>query len=212
MACGGSTRSNVSPVHRPAPDLRAAGGRPATGTPKSARPRAGRTVGGGYSGCWEKHPRDRARPDRLARGAVVARVLLAPERIDTRGERSGRLGRARHVERALRVRAGRRDRPLARTTTRTPAWRPWSSREGRVWRGVGVHRSCRVGPDWPALPRPSPDAFLVPAVSMPGRPSRRSSPAGSASVPSVVELVLSRFALMPEPRVGPGQKASRETI
>jgi hypothetical protein len=89
---------------------------------------------------------------RVVNGLIAPRV---PERSDRRGVRSGRLGRARHVERAPRVRAGRRDRPLARTTTRTPAWRPWSSRESRGSRGVGVHRSCREGPDWPVLSRPS---------------------------------------------------------
>jgi len=103
---------------------------------------------------------DRARRDRLARGAVVARVPHVPERIDRRGERSGQLGRGRHAECAPVVRADRRDRPPARTMTRTQPLPPWSSREGRGWRGVGVHRSCRVGLDWPVLPRPCPDLFL----------------------------------------------------
>ncbi len=89
---------------------------------------------------------------------VVARVLLAPERSDRRGGRSERLGRGWHVERALLARADLRDRPLGRTTTRRRFERPWSSREGHVSRGVGVHRSFRGGPDWPVRPRPSPDS------------------------------------------------------
>ena len=136
-----------------------------------------------------------------------------PERSDKRGERSGRLGRAAHAERALRIRGDRRDRPLARTTTRRRAFPPWSSREGRGSRGVGVHRSFREGPDWPALPRPSVDASLsLPVVSMPDSSTSRSCPAGSASLPPERRacLVLSSVAVLLEPRLGPGQKASRE--
>jgi len=103
---------------------------------------------------------DRARRDRRAGAAVVARVPHVPERIDRRGERSGQLGRGLHAECAPVVRASLADRPPARTMTRTQLLPPWSSREGRGWRGVGVHRSCRVGLDWPVLPRPSPDLFL----------------------------------------------------
>jgi len=97
-------------------------------------------------------------------GQPISRVvpgliaLLVPERSDRRGGRSGRLGRDWHVERALQVRADRRGRPLARTTTRRRFSRPWLSREGRGSRGVGVHRSFREGPDWPVRPRPSLDA------------------------------------------------------
>jgi hypothetical protein len=159
LGCRGSTPSNDGPMQRPAPESRAPGWLPAAGMSKSARHWGGRAVGEDTSGCWGTHPRDRARPGPLARGAVVAHVRHGPERSDRRGGRNARLGRAPHVGRALRVRAGRRDLPLARTTTRTLAWRPWSSREGRGSREVGVHRSCREGPDWPALSRPSPDAL-----------------------------------------------------
>src|SRR5450759_3662733 len=145
---------------------------------------------------------------RVVDGLIERRV---PERSDRRGGRSARLGRGWHVERALLARADLRDRPLARTTTRTPAWRLWSSREGRGSRGVDVHRSFREGPDWPVPSRPFDGSLSLPAVQMPGGGTGRSCPAGSASVPSVAELVLSRFAVLPEPRVGPGQKASRET-
>ena len=58
-----------------------------------------------------------------------------------------------------------RDRPLARTTTRRRFWGPWSSREGRGSRGVGVHRSFREGPDWPVQPRPSLDASCSPPTA-----------------------------------------------
>jgi hypothetical protein len=159
--CRGSTPSNVSPMHRPAPVLEVAGAgrRGACQSPLVLG--VAERAGDGASGWqWPHRRRDRARPDRLAKGAVVARVLHVPERIDRRGGRSGQLGRGRHAECALVVRAGRRDRPPARTTTRTQPLPPWSFREGRVWRGVGVHRSCRVGLDWPVLPRPSPDLFL----------------------------------------------------
>ncbi len=83
---------------------------------------------------------------------------LGPERSGRRGGRNGRLARAPHVERAHRLRANRRDRPLARTTTRRRFWQPWSSHEGRGSRGVGVRRSARVGPDWPVRPHPFWDA------------------------------------------------------
>ena len=115
-------------------------------------------------------------------------ALLAPERSDRRGGRSGRLGRAPHVELALRVRADRRDRLLARTTTRRQAWRPWSSREGRGSRGVGVHRSFREGPDWPALPHPSDGSCCPPAA-----PAVLSSTAsGPALLPCWVSRALTR--------------------
>ena len=136
-----------------------------------------------------------ARADRRAGAVVVGRVPLALGHSDRRGVRSGRPGHAPHVERALQVRADRRGRPPARTTTRTPVWRPWSSRESHVWRGVGVHRFCREGPDWPVLPCPSPDASLsLPAVPMPAIRRVAPAPAGSTSVPSAAELVLSRCA------------------
>src|SRR5450759_4512809 len=98
-----------------------------------------------------------------------------------------------------------------RETTRAARQAFWSSREGRGSRGVDVHRSFRGGPDWPVRSRPFDGSLSLPAVQMPGGGTGRSCPAGSASVPSVAELVLSRFAVLPEPRVGPGQKASRET-
>ena len=112
-------------------------------------------------------------------------ALLAPERSDRRGGRNGRLGRAPHVERAHWVRADRRDRPLARTTTRRRALPPWSSREGRGWRGVGVHRSVHEEPDWPALLRPSRDASCcssggIRRVLSSTASSPHSCPAGSA--------------------------------
>jgi hypothetical protein len=101
---------------------------------------------------------------RVVDGLIERRV---PERSDRRGGRSARLGRGWHVERALLARADLRDRPLARTTTRRPAWRLWSSREGRGSRGVDVHRSFREGPDWPVQPRPSGDASCSsPAVAV----------------------------------------------
>jgi hypothetical protein len=177
LGCRGSTPSNDRPMHRPAPGSRVARHRPATSTPKSARPCGSRAVGDGASGCWGTHPRDRARPDRRAGASVVARGLLAPGRIGRRGERSGPLGHGSHAERALRVRADRRDPPLARTTTRRRALPPWSSREGRGSRGVGVHRSAHEGPDWPVLPRPSPDASC-PSVVSPGGSSESYCPAG----------------------------------
>ena len=196
-------------MHVPTRGFRAPRGRPATGMRKSARPLGGRAVGRGSLVGIGTHPRDRATSGPGIGCEVVAHALLAPGRTDRRGERSGLLGRARHVERALRVRADRRDRRLARTTTRTPAWRPWSSRESRGSRGVGVHRSDREVPDWPVLPRPSP-ASSFRLFPMPGGAMGRSGPAGSASVPAVAELVLSRFAVLPEPRDGSGQTAPRE--
>lgn len=115
------------------------------------------------------HPRVGQPISRVVPGLIA---LLVPEHSDRRGARSGRLGRASHVERALRVRAGHRGRPLARTTTRRRFSRPWLSREDRVSRGVGVHRSSREGPDWPVRPRPSLDASLSfrrqPPFPMPG--------------------------------------------
>ncbi len=120
-------------------------------------------------------------------------ALLVPERSDRRGGRSGRLGRAPHVEPAHRVRADRRERPLARTTTRRRFWRPWSSREGRGSRGVGVPRSAREGPDWPARPHPSWDA--------------------SCSLPSAAAALFARWlrgaapALLGQPSVPSGRRA-----
>jgi hypothetical protein len=122
-------------------------------------------------------------------------ALPGPERSGRRGGRSGRLGRAPRVERAHRVRADRRDRPLARTTTRRRILPPWSSREGRGSRGVGVHRSSREGPDWPVRPHPSWDASCssggMRRVLSSAASSWRSCPAGSA------ERSLDRRAVIP---------------
>ncbi len=142
--------------------------------------------------------------------------LRVPERIDRRVERSERLGRAPHVECALRVRAVRRGRPLARTTTRTPAWRPWSSHESRGSRGVGVHQSCREGPDWPVLPRPSLDASL----NSPTATRRFLCPAVRGGAPALLvsERSLGHRTCCPAPLRrparaapgAPGQEESRE--
>jgi len=195
-------------MQRPTPGSPGGRRRSAAGTAKPARSLGGRAVRGGYPGCWEEHPRDRARADRRAAAGVVARALLAPERTDRRGGRSGRLGRARHVERALRARADRGDRPLARTTTRTPAWLPWSSREGRGSRGVGVHRSCREGPDWPVLPRPSSDTSC-PSVALPGGSTVAPALLGSAVTRSP-GCCSSRSGLLLSRAWGRVQEAERE--
>jgi len=124
------------------------------------------------------------------------------------------LGRL-HLGHVHRVRADRRDRPLARTTTRRRILPPWSSREGRGSRGVGVHRSSREGPDWPVRPHPSWDASSsLPAAAavffarrcrgrapaLLGQPSCSPEPSSRHSV---------SLRLPPEPRLGPGQEASR---
>jgi hypothetical protein len=141
-------------------------------------------------------------------------ALLAPERTDRRGERNVRLGRVRHVERALRAKADRRDRPLARTTTRRRALPPWSSREGRGSRGVGVHRSFREGPDWPALPRPS-DGPVVLRRHLPflARPHRVRAPAllGQPSAHSIAEpMSWSSLRFLLSRAWGRAQEAERE--
>ncbi len=142
--------------------------------------------------------------------------LLAPEHSDRRGGRSARLGRGWHVERAPRAIAGRRDRPLARTTTRRRALPLWSSREDRGSRGVDVHRFVREGPDWPALPRPSVDAsYYLPAASAAflARPHRVRAPAllGQPSAHSIAEpLSWSSLRFLLSRAWGRAQEAERE--
>ncbi len=162
---------------------------------------AERRVGGAIR-TGGRHPQDRAWL--VSREPVGLTLLLGPERTDTRGERNERLGHALHVERALAVRADRPDRPLARTTTRKPFERLWSSREGRGSRGVGVHRSFREEPDLPVLPRPSVDAscYLRRSAALLARPSR------IGAQPSL-RLVL---ALPPaKPRLGPSSGSGAQT-
>jgi hypothetical protein len=197
-------------MQRPAPGFEPISTRPPMGMPKSVRPLSGRTVGQGASGCRGMHPSDRARPDRRAGCEVVAHALLAPERTDRRGGRSVRLGHARHVESVLRVGADRRDRPLARTTTRTQPWRPWSSRESRGSRGVGVHRSAREGPDWPVLPRPYGDVSLCSGGCSRGVCAVRLLPCWVSERSRVAELVLHRFATMLEAAPGAALRRHRE--
>jgi hypothetical protein len=86
---------------------------------------------------------------------------------------------------------------------------------GRFARVVGRVESVCTNP---AAKGPTGPFFLVHLQMLPrcggcvgGRPELRSCPAGSVSVPAVAELVLSRFAVLPDPRVGPGQKAVART-
>ncbi len=112
MGCRGSTLSNDGSMQRPTPGSPGGRRRSAAGTAKPARSLGGRAVRRGYPGCWEEHPRDRARADRRAAAGVVAHALLAPGRTDRRGVRNGRLGH----ELARRARSSGSSRPSGSTS------------------------------------------------------------------------------------------------